>query len=153
MDNQNQDQSLGIELQVVQIQEMNFALDESLWTLKDIDRDDLDVQMGIKFQPIMRENHMSISVKVYYRYKIDGEMKPIMSIEIATLFLIVDMDKHIENKETQFNDKSNIIPSLLNVAIGATRGFLAAKVSGTILSKYPLPLMDVNEVLSTVRPQ
>ena len=146
MDNQNQDQSQGIEMQVVQIQEMNFALDESLWTLKDIDRDDLDVQMGIKFQPIMRENHMSISVKVYYRYKIDGEMKPIMSIEIATLFLIVDMD-------TQFNDKSNIIPSLLNVAIGATRGFLAAKVSGTILSKYPLPLMDVNEVLSTVRPQ
>lgn len=144
------DQIQEIKMQIVRIQEMNFALDECIWSLQEIDRDKLNVKMGFKFHPNINEESLSISVRVYYNYDIEGETRKIMSIEIVSLFKIVDIDKHIELGETKFNDKSNIIPSLLNIAFGSTRGYLAAKVAGTILAKYPLPLMDADSILSKI---
>ena len=148
MSNKNHDKR--VEMQIMQIQERSFSLDDSIWTLDALNRDALEVQIGFKFEPIPEKNLFSVWIKAHYRYSVADEKKKLASIEVATLFEIVNMEAHIEAQGEQFNDKSDLVPMMLNIAIGSTRGFIASKVAGTILAKYPLPIMDIQEVLSNI---
>lgn len=45
------------------------------------------------------------------------------------------------------------MPHLLNVAVGTMRGILVVKTAGTNFSKYPLPMIDVNQLNSNLSTQ
>lgn len=50
-----------------------------------------------------------------------------------------------------FNDNRSItvnhlMPHFLSVAVGTMRGILVAKTAGTNLAKFPLPMIDVNQL-------
>ncbi len=49
-------------------------------------------------------------------------------------------------ENNQITDKANIFPSILGITYNTHRGMLVAKVAGTILEDYPLPILDVTNI-------
>ena len=65
----------------------------------------------------------------------------VFRIDNMTRFVIIDKNNN------RLNFKADLIPTFLNVAIGGLRGVLYEKTKGSVLSKYPLPLVDMRDVM------
>jgi hypothetical protein len=63
---------------------------------------------------------------------------------VLSLDAVMDVDK--ENKK--LNMKVNIIPTLLGAAYSSLRGIVYARTLETPLEKYPIPMIDLNTLLS-----
>ena len=63
---------------------------------------------------------------------------------IPSLEAVMDVDK--ENKK--LNMKVNILPTLLGAAYSSLRGIVYARTLATPLEKYPIPMIDINTLLS-----
>ena len=63
---------------------------------------------------------------------------------VLSLDTVMDVDK--ENKK--LNMKVNIFPALLGAAYSSLRGIVYARTLTTPLEKYPLPMIDINTLLS-----
>lgn len=66
------------------------------------------------------------------------------NFSVLSLGAIMDIDK--ENKK--LNTKVNIIPTLLGAAYSTLRGIVYARTQATPLEKYPIPMIDINTLLS-----
>lgn len=134
-------------MRIIQVQEMKFALDGCVLTLEELDRSKLNVQIGFKFKPVKNDNLFTVTAMVNYKSPINNQETTLVSLEVANIFEIKNITEHIEFMDMKFNDKSNVVPTMVNVAVGTIRGILAAKVAGTILAKFPLPLMNVKNLI------
>jgi len=63
---------------------------------------------------------------------------------VLSLDAIMDVDK--ENKK--LNMKVDIFPTILGEAYSSLRGIVYARTSATPLEKYPIPMIDINTLLS-----
>lgn len=67
-----------------------------------------------------------------------------LNYSVLSLEAIMDVDK--ENKK--LNMKANIFPTLLATAYSTLRGIVYARTLATPLEKYPIPMIDINTLLS-----
>ena len=67
-----------------------------------------------------------------------GPLKPVVE----------ELKNFIEKDDSGNMHVSSIVPHLINVAVGTMRGILLIKTSGTKLAGYPLPLVNVEELLA-----
>ena len=61
-------------------------------------------------------------------------------------FEVKNLRQFIVYNEDQSITVNHIMPHFLSVAIGTMRGILVVKTAGTNCSKYPLPMINVNQL-------
>ena len=92
-----------------------------------------------------------ISVSAHLRYIIDGT--PLLQMT-ATIPFIVPNLQHRYRVDEHSGDivfRQNLVPELLSQTAGTVRGLLAAKVQGTKLVDYPLPLYSSRMLIEANR--
>ncbi|MBU0764979.1 MAG: hypothetical protein KJ607_09110, partial [Bacteroidetes bacterium] len=53
----------------------------------------------------------------------------------------------------QVNIEDGLLTTLISITIGTARGMLALKTAGTVLNKYPLPLINPLDILQQLKEQ
>lgn len=136
----------SLEMRLLQILETKFQLCGELFNIEGITYDTLKLKFGFKLFP-EGEDKLRLAVNTIYIYDNGNAQKELANIEISTFFWINNLNSFIEFEDGKFNDKTGILPLLLDVSVGATRGYIASKLAGTVLSKFPLPIFDIDNLL------
>ncbi len=142
---------IDVKMKIAQIQETKFSISEKVLAGVDIEQDKINIQLGYGFNCDIESNRFAVNVNIEYKYIFTEVEESIVSLSVKSIFDIEDMSNHFEQGVGQFNDKSNLVPQMLSVAIGSTRGVLAAKVASTSLSKYPMPMIDMSILMNKTK--
>ena len=106
------------------------------------------LQFQYKIGTIVRFVENIITVVPSIRYLFEGsvlfESSAEFNYSVHSLDAVMDVDK--ENKK--LNMKVNVFPTLLGAAYSSLRGIVYARTLATPLEKYPLPMIEINTLLS-----
>ena len=106
------------------------------------------LQFQYKIGTIIKFAENTITVVPSIRYMFEGtvlfESSAEFNYSVLSLDAVMDVDK--DNKK--LNMKVNIFPILLGAAYSSLRGIVYARTLTTPLEKYPLPMIDINTLLS-----
>ena len=106
------------------------------------------LQFQYKIGTIIKFAENTITVVPSIRYMFEGavlfESSAEFNYSVLSLDAVMDVDK--ENKK--LNMKVNIFPVLLGAAYSSLRGIVYARTLTTPHEKYPLPMIDINTLLS-----
>lgn len=128
-------------MRLVSVNEVSFMM--STGKLGDDVRPE-DMQMGFssQIQPDIESDMFTLVFGV--RYEIAGEV--VLESLYRFVFEVKDLKQFIVFNDDKSITVDHIMPHFLSVAVGTMRGILVVKTAGTNFSKYPLPMIDVNQL-------
>ncbi len=133
-----------IQFRLDHIEELAYTLN-----LNGVSEDINGENLGIQFiaQTFINEGDRQVKLRIGTKYNL-AETN-ILGLELMFVFRIDNMARFviIDKNNNRLNFKADLIPTFLNVAIGGLRGVLYEKTKGSVLSKYPLPLVDMRDVM------
>ena len=124
----------AIQFRLDRIEELTYSISGN--SAEIINQDNLGVQFLV--QTFLNKEANLVKLKVGAKYNLAETT--ILNLELLFVFNI-----DTENKQLKFN--ADLIPTFINVAIGGMRGVLFEKTKGTVFAKYPLPLVDLQELI------
>lgn len=109
---------------------------------------DESLQFQYKIGTVIKLADHSITVVPRIRYCIGEtivfEANAEFNYSVSPLDTVMDVD--LDNKK--LNMKVNLFPTLVGAAYSSLRGIVYARTLSTPLEKYPLPLIDIDTLLS-----
>lgn len=106
------------------------------------------LQFQYKIGTIIKFAENTITVVPSIRYMFEGAVLFESSAEFNYSVLSLDAVMDVDNENKKLNMKVNIFPALLGAAYSSLRGIVYARTLTTPLEKYPLPMIDINTLLS-----
>ena len=113
----------AIQFRLDRIEELTYSISGN--SAEIINQDNLGVQFLV--QTFLNKEANLVKLKVGAKYNLAETT--ILNLELLFVFNIDNMERFI------------------NVAIGGMRGVLFEKTKGTVFAKYPLPLVDLQELI------
>jgi len=107
----------------------------------------LGINMGFDF------NKELLKLKLLINYNLPEQNFEVLSIEVEIIFHIKNLSAAVrkDKKTNRVDIKDDLLSTLLGVLIGTSRGILSTKTKGTPLAKFPLPIINVKDVLSQIK--
>lgn len=130
---------INVQLRLSSISEVSFMMSPGKI---DDNTDPENVQIGFssQIQPDINNNVFTLNFGV--RYEMNGEA--VLESIYRFTFAVKDLKQFVVFNDDQNITVNHIMPHFLSVAVGTMRGILVAKTAGTVFSKYPLPMIDIN---------
>lgn len=110
----------------------------------------IKIGFSVRIQPDVEKDILTLFFGT--RYELEGEV--VLESVYQFEFEVKNIRQFIVFNDNQSITVNHIMPHFLSVAVGTMRGILVVKTAGTNLSKYPLPVVDINQLnadLSTRR--
>ena len=85
------------------------------------------------------------------RYELEGDV--VLDSLYKFEFEVKNLSQFIVFNDNQSITVNHIMPHFLSVAVGTMRGILVVKTAGTNFSKYPLPMIDANQLNANLSDQ
>lgn len=114
--------------------------------LSSISEESLQFQYKIGTVINLAEN--TITVVPSIRYMFGGAVLFESSAEFIYSVLSLDAVMDVDKENKKLNMKVNILPTLLGAAYNSLRGVVYARTEATPLEKYPIPMIDLNTLIS-----
>lgn len=143
------EKNINIQMRLASVNEVSFMMSPSKLG-DDVNPESVQIGFSSQIQPDIANNLFTLVFGV--RYELESETILESIYEFA--FEVKDLKQYIIFNDNQSITINHIMPHLLSVAVGTMRGILVVKTAGTSFSKYPLPLIDANQLnasLSTSR--
>lgn len=132
-------------MRLLSVVETRFIIDDSRFQENNPDPEDMKICFSYNLNPDPENDKILLTFGV--RYNIADDVTVLESVS-AFSFEVIDLKNFIEKDDSGNMHVSSIVPHLINVAVGTMRGILLIKTSGTKLAGYPLPLVNVEELLA-----
>lgn len=107
-----------------------------------------DIQMGFSNQIKPDIDNDSFGLNFGVRYEIHGEV--VLESTYSFVFEVKNLKDFIAFNDDSSITVNHIMPHLLSVVVGTMRGILVVKTAGTNFAKYPLPMIDINNLNSSL---
>ena len=142
-----------IELRLLKIQELAFIMDSAkIAAIPDFDFKNISIEFGIKTEIIPEKELFILDTLVKYNYLLDAQSERIVELETTNHFEIKKLKELIDTNESAvFKDNSGILPTLIGISVSSLRGMLVVKTVGTLLSDFPLPLVNPTDIYSRLK--
>lgn len=95
--------------------------------------------------------NLPIGISVKYDFISKDRKEELCKYDIECIFKILEFDEVVKLKEKGINIDDKLLVNFLSIAIGALRGMLALKTVGSLLNKFPLPMIDVQILLNNLK--
>lgn len=132
-------------MRLLSVVETRFIIDDSRFQENNQAPEDMKICFSYNLNPDPENDKILLTFGV--RYNIADDVTVLESVS-AFSFEVLDLKNFIEKDDSGNISVSSIVPHLINVAVGTMRGILLIKTAGTKLAMYPLPLVNVEELLS-----
>lgn len=143
------DNNVNIQLRLASVSEVSFMMSPGK-VGDNINPDSMKIGFSTQIQPDI--DHDLFVLIFGTRYELENEV--VLESLYKFEFKVKELKQFIIFNDNHSITVNHIMPHFLNVAVGTMRGILVVKTAGTNLSKYPLPMIDVNQLnanLSTPR--
>ena len=135
---------VAMQIQLVKIEELLY--DDKTKPDDDI-QETIFVKLLLNVLPDIRKNLMELVVGVIYH----TESENLLTYEVKSVFKIKGMNEFVYVQ----NQNVFVMPQLLNIligiSIGSLRGMLVLKTSESAFKNYPLPIMNIAELVASLQ--
>lgn len=140
---------MSVDIAISSIKEEEFKFSDR--DLDSIDGKSLSLRFHLAFKIDVKRNFFTVKFTVIYNYDINEKESELLRFTTLTKYKVKGLKKIVkfdEEDDSKFQMPDPLMITFVGAAISSTRGMLAYKLSGTILSDYYLPLIDVQELLN-----
>ena len=142
-------EEINIQMKLLSVDEVRFMM------VSDAINDNTDpeaIRIGFStgIEPDLENDKFSMVFGIQY---VISESVILESVYRFT-FAVVNLAHYIVFNDDKGITITHLMPHFLSVAVGTMRGILVVKTAGTAFARYPLPIIDVNQLnenLSTSR--
>ena len=138
--------SANIKYKLSSIEIVKFEMNASDNTLLDISSDSLKFQYKIETLIKMSANIIGVKSSIRFTYNETTilEVSAIINYNIDSLQEVFSVDK--ENHK--LTSKVDILPTFVATSYSTLRGIVYAKTAETPLSKYPIPMIEMQTLMN-----
>ena len=116
--------------------------------IRQYDGSPVDVSLNVRVEPDMEDRTVTLVVGVSY-YTINRLMRVrLLQYTVAAVFEFDDCSGHVSVGGDSCMVNTQTMLMMLGVTIGSLRGMLALRTAGTFLSRYPMPIINISELVS-----
>ncbi len=150
MQTEEQTAGLKITFNIGEIQTVKFAIDNSM-KQDSFSKSRLQFQIGagVRFEPAKRNVVIDTIVDIFCD---QDKARRICESVTRVVFYIENFDELFKVEGQQLKASDLVMKNLVSMSVSTTRGMLAAKTEGSILSGVYLPPVDVTN-FKTLPPQ
>lgn len=137
-----------LNIRIAKIRELSDRNGINRWELMKYDRSGITVTLESKFHARPARHCVSLIVGTHYRYMRNQLRHDLLQFYIEVFFDIEPFNMLASEAKGDIELPPRIMTIMYGAAIGALRGILAQKLENTQLRDYPLPLVNVSELVS-----
>jgi len=149
-DNKNHDQNLSLEFGIKQVKELDFTVHTSADEIQkeSFDPNNLDFDLSFAFRHNLEKEEFSIIIIASYKYGEDKENSTeYVHMKVEVTFLVKELNKFFYEEQNALDLPEQLMASLFGIAFSTTRGFICARVKGTIWEDHHLPIINPTKVI------
>lgn len=139
------DQELNI--RIARIRELTAINSMSRLELLRHSGGEIAVSFNSRLIPLRETGKISLVTGVKYRRSRNMIERTLLHYNIETVFEIDDIGSHVAVDGDNISVPPRLLTLMYTVAIGALRGMLSQRTARTFLADYPLPLINVSEIV------
>ena len=143
-----------INIRIKEINQCSFNLNQKSLPKDEIEiGKNLSIGLGFNFNVDFENNLFHFFTLISYKNHKSEES--VLELETEIIFELNDL-KHVVKKQKtpgDLNINDDFMITLAGVAIGTSRGVLASNTKGTLLSKFPLPILNPKEIIDNINKQ
>ena len=133
--------NVNIQMRLISVSEVSFMMSPGKIG-DDVNPDAVQIGFSTLIQPDVENDTFNLFFGT--RYELDGDV--VLECLYKFEFEVKNLRQFIVYNEDQSITVNHIMPHFLSVAIGTMRGILVVKTAGTNCAKYPLPMINVNQL-------
>lgn len=140
--------NINIQIRIASISEVSFMMSPSKMP-DDVTPESIQLGFSSQIQPDIADDRLVLIFGI--RYELKGEV--ILDCIYRFEFEVKSLKQFISINEDGSITVSSIMPHLISVAAGTMRGILVVKTAGTNFSKFPLPMIDPEQLTANLSAQ
>lgn len=133
--------NINIQMRLTSVSEVSFMMSPSRFA-NDVSPESIQLGFSNQIQPDVDNDKIALLFGT--RYELNGEI--VLECVYRFEFEVINLAQFIKVHNNNSITVTHIMPHLLSVAIGTMRGILVVKTAGTNFSKFPLPMIDPNQL-------
>lgn len=142
------EENVNIQMRLASVSEVSFMM--SPGELGDnVNPDAIQIGFSSQIYPDVENNIFNLVFGTRYEFEGKVVLESLYKFE----FEVKNLSQFIVFNDDQSITVNHLMPHCLSVAIGTMRGILVAKTAGTVLSKFPLPMIDANQLSANLSTQ
>ena len=142
------EENVNIQMRLASVSEVSFMM--SPGELGDnVNPDAIQIGFSSQINPDVENNIFNLVFGTRYEFEGKVVLESLYKFE----FEVKNLSQFIVFNDDQSITVNHLMPHCLSVATGTMRGILVAKTAGTILSKFPLPMIDANQLSANLSTQ
>lgn len=142
------EENVNIQMRLASVSEVSFMMSQG--ELGDnVNPDAIQIGFSSQIYPDVENNIFNLVFGTRYEFEGKVVLESLYKFE----FEVKNLSQFIVFNDDQSITVNHLMPHCLSVAIGTMRGILVAKTAGTILSKFPLPMIDANQLSANLSTQ
>ena len=133
----------SIQLSLEHIEELDFTCPAAKKSIN-IGKEIIPVKFVVNIYPDVKRDYFKLITGVRY---IGQEL---LFYRIAVVYKIEKLGDFVKLENSQVTVDTRLLALLLSISIGSMRGMLALRTQNTVFKNYPLPLINVSEILTSM---
>lgn len=139
---------IELNIRIAQVKELTSTNTVNRWELMRYDGSPITVALHSRFHADPARHSVALQLTVSYYYYRSMMRHNLVDYPIEVSFELEPFHSLTTGTNGEIALPPRIMTMMYSVAIGALRGMLAQKAANTILRDYPLPIVNVSELVS-----
>lgn len=127
------------------IKEDEFILKD--YNLESIDSNKMFLSHDFKFEWELEKKLFTIKYTVRYAYEDKKEYLELIKFSGTFTFCVSDLERVLILDDQGFDIPDELLLLMVSSCVSTTRGMLIPKISGTVLSRFYLPMIDARDLM------
>ncbi len=137
-----------LDIRLIGVSEVKRASVLHHWEMMRYEGGKVNVGLSASFNMSRESSIATVIVGVHYTTLRSQVIRKLMDYTVKACFEISDLQGLVDIEYGDILIPPGLLHLMLSVSIGALRGMLALRTANTFLAHYPLPLMDLTEIMS-----
>lgn len=142
--------SADFDIRLIKVNEVNSKIRFNRWDILRYKGEPINVNFQASIDPFINDNKLVLTLGVFYIGTVESRSITYLKYFISLEYDIPNILEHIE-----VNDYSILLPPymltiMMSVGIGTLRGMLVKCLSNTKLKSYPLPILNITEIIHSL---
>lgn len=136
-----------LDIRLISISELKRGCAVHHWELMRYEGGPVNVGLSASFNMSRESSVATVVVGVHYTTLRSQVVRKLMDYTVKARFEVSELVGMVDIEYGDILIPPGLLHLMLSVSIGALRGMVAMRTANTFLSHYPLPLLDLGEVM------
>lgn len=137
-----------LDIQLIGISELKRGCAVHHWELMRYEGGKVNVGLSARFDMSRESAIATVVVGVHYTTLRSQVVRKLMDYTIKARFEVSELSGMVDIEYGDILIPPGLLHLMLSVSIGALRGMVALRTANTFLANFPLPLMNLSEVMA-----